>query len=380
MLIVSGNGKTRKLLNNVESALAIEKFLLLLDGCVSGVKMRKDKIDEAFNIVKDVLNIDMLESHFKILDLSSIDILKNDYLKSIIITDETVGNLSYSNNRIIGRGIIDSYSEAVRDMNTYCVSKNYFRSDKLLRFPALYENRSSVSIMTVEPYEINTLDYYIRDAFGNVLICGCGLGYVAYMLALKENVKSITIVENNQDVIDLFHHQVFPQIPNNEKINIINDNAMNYLYNIDLSLYDFINVDIWFDVFDMVYPYLKCLLLEEKYPNTKFTYWIENTFYVSLQRELLSNILSIFSHSSIDSSDSFLLPLTNYIINNSYDIINSQESLNKFLSISNLKSKLIDYSKDNFDNLEVLGSMINSVRNDMISNIDFLQSCKKLIK
>lgn len=380
MLIVSGNGKTRKLLNNVESALAIEKFLLLLDGCVSGVKMRKDKIDEAFNIVKDVLNIDMLESHFKILDLSSIDILKNDYLKSIIITDETVGNLSYSNNRIIGRGIIDSYSEAVRDMNTYCVSKNYFRSDKLLRFPALYENRSSVSIMTVEPYEINTLDYYIRDAFGNVLICGCGLGYVAYMLALKENVKSITIVENNQDVIDLFHHQVFPQIPNNEKINIINDNAMNYLYNIDLSLYDFINVDIWFDVFDMVYPYLKCLLLEEKYPNTKFTYWIENTFYVYLQRELLSNILSIFSHSSIDSSDSFLLPLTNYIINNSYDIINSQESLNKFLSISNLKSKLIDYSKDNFDNLEVLGSMINSVRNDMISNIDFLQSCKKLIK
>ena len=110
MLIVSGNGKTRKLLNNVESALAIEKFLLLLDGCVSGVKMRKDKIDEAFNIVKDVLNIDMLESHFKILDLSSIDILKNDYHKSIIITDETVGNLSYSNNRIIGRGIIDSYS------------------------------------------------------------------------------------------------------------------------------------------------------------------------------------------------------------------------------------------------------------------------------
>lgn len=380
MLIISGNGKTRKLMEKVESALALEEFLFLLDGCVSGVKMRKDKIDEAFNIVKDNPNMNMIGSCFNILDLSATDILKNDYLKNIKVKDETIGNLSYSNNRVIGRGIIDSYSEAIRDMNTYQVSKNYFRSDHVLKFPALYDKNSSVCIMTVEPYEINTLDYYIKDAFGNVLICGCGLGYVTYMLALKDNVKSITILENNQNVIDLFQHQIYPQIPNNEKINIINDEALNYLYNNNLSCYDFIHVDLWFDVIDMVYPYLKCLMLEEKYPNTMFTYWIENTFYIYLQKELLSNILSISTQSTFDSSNFFLSPLTNHIINNSFDTINSQESLNRFLSINNLKNMLLDYSKNNFDNLEVLTTLTNSIRSEMISNIDFLHECKKLTR
>ena len=380
MLIISGNGKTRKLMEKVESALALEEFLFLLDGCVSGVKMRKDKIDEAFNIVKDNPNMNMIGSCFNILDLSATDILKNDYLKNIKVKDETIGNLSYSNNRVIGRGIIDSYSEAVRDMNTYRVSKNYFRSDHVLKFPALYDKNSSVCIMTVEPYEINTLDYYIKDAFGNVLICGCGLGYVVYMLALKDNVKSITILENNQNVIDLFQHQIYPQIPNNEKISIIQNEALNFLYNNNLSCYDFIHVDLWFDVIDMVYPYLKCLMLEEKYPNTMFTYWIENTFYIYLQKELLSNILSISTQSTFDSSNFFLSPLTNHIINNSFDTINSQDSLNSFLSINNLKNMLLDYSKNNFDNLECLTTFTNSIRSEMISNIDFLHKCNKFKK
>ena len=200
------------------------------------------------------------------------------------------------------------------------------------------------------------------------------------MLALKDNVKSITILENNQNVIDLFQHQIYPQIPNNEKISIIQNEALNFLYNNNLSCYDFIHVDLWFDVIDMVYPYLKCLILEEKYPNTMFTYWIENTFYIYLQKELLSNILSISTQSTFDSSNFFLSPLTNHLINNSFDTINSQDSLNSFLSINNLKNMLLDYSKNNFDNLECLITFTNSIRSEMISNIDFFHKCKKLTR
>ena len=52
--------------------------------------------------------------------------------------------------------------------------------------------------------------------------------------------------------------------------------------------YDWANIDIWNDTFDMAYPYMKCLLLEQKHPQTQFTYWLEKAFYTNMQREILT--------------------------------------------------------------------------------------------
>ena len=44
----------------------------------------------------------------------------------------------------------------------------------------------------------------------------------------------------------------------------------------------------------MVIPYLTTLPLEEKFPDTHFSYWIERTFYVDLQAEILKRIVDIW--------------------------------------------------------------------------------------
>ena len=66
------------------------------------------------------------------------------------------------------------------------------------------------------------------SAFGNVLTFGLGLGYYAYMVSEKESVESVTIVEMNEDVIQLFKKYVLPQFKNAEKIKIIKADAFEY--------------------------------------------------------------------------------------------------------------------------------------------------------
>ena len=65
--------------------------------------------------------------------------------------------------------------------------------------------------MTITPNEIETMKEAVDKASGNVLTFGLGLGYYAYMVSEKENVESVTIVDSNEDVIDLFKKYVLPQ-------------------------------------------------------------------------------------------------------------------------------------------------------------------------
>ena len=74
--------------------------------------------------------------------------------------------------------------------------------------------------MSVTPNEVYTVQPAIDNAKGKVLTLGCGMGYFAYMASLKEEVESITIIELEQDVIDLFENSILPQFENKDKIYI----------------------------------------------------------------------------------------------------------------------------------------------------------------
>jgi len=43
----------------------------------------------------------------------------------------------------------------------------------------------------------------LRDLFGRVLLGGLGLGWIAEHAASKKNVKSVTVIEISQEVIDM---------------------------------------------------------------------------------------------------------------------------------------------------------------------------------
>lgn len=139
------------------------------------------------------------------------------------------------------------------------------------KYPCILQN--SREWMLITPNEIETMKKPIEESFGNVLTYGLGLGYFAYMTSLKENVESITIVENDCNVINLFEKYILTQFEFGDKIKIIQSDA--YFYAGKKIKYDYVFVDIWHDPTDGVEAYLKFKKLEIS--NTKYAYWIEDT-------------------------------------------------------------------------------------------------------
>ncbi len=133
--------------------------------------------------------------------------------------------------------------------------------------------------MTVTPLEINTIQPAIDSAHGHVLAYGLGLGYFAYMAARKASVETVTIVELNENVIDMFNEYLLPQFHEcSKKITIIHANAFMYA-NIEMqkgNIYDEFS-DLRHDVYDGEPLYLKMKEFEVYSPNSKFMYWIEKS-------------------------------------------------------------------------------------------------------
>lgn len=142
-------------------------------------------------------------------------------------------------------------------------------------YPSIYQNGRLW--MSVTPNEINTMKKPIKEAKGKVLTFGLGLGYYAYMVSLKEDVQEITIIEKDQNVIQLFKEYILPQFKFKDKIKIINIDAYDYLESMKDNNYDYVFVDIYHDASDGKEVYLKFKPYQEKLINTKFSYWIYDT-------------------------------------------------------------------------------------------------------
>ena len=151
-------------------------------------------------------------------------------------------------------------------------SLGYF--DKPFYYPAVYEGNRLW--MSVTPNGINTMKKPIEEAFGNVLTIGLGLGYYTFMVANKDNVKSVTVIERDKEVIELFKKYILPQIKNKDKIKIIEEDCFSYLEHFDSSI-DYAFIDIWHDVLDGLPLYKRIREYEKNYPKTRFSYWIYET-------------------------------------------------------------------------------------------------------
>ena len=136
--------------------------------------------------------------------------------------------------------------------------------------------------MTITPSEMLTMAKAIKAMHGNICCFGLGLGYFAFMAGLRDEVTSITIVENNQNVIDLFTKYLLPQFPCKDKIKIIKVNAFEYMQGLSDTLFDCIFVDIWHDAND-IEDYVKSRKLLAQLKKTDVHYWIEQEMLARLQ-------------------------------------------------------------------------------------------------
>lgn len=154
-------------------------------------------------------------------------------------------------------------------------------------FPFFAVTQKDEIWMSIIPHEINTMKQPIENAFGNVLVLGLGLGYYVFNVVSKKNVNSVTIIENDKKIINLFNKYLLPKFPNKEKISIICADAINFIKD-SPKKFDYVFADIWHNVGDGEMLYLKLKGKEKYKPNAKFDYWIETSIIAMLRRQTLT--------------------------------------------------------------------------------------------
>ena len=137
--------------------------------------------------------------------------------------------------------------------------------------------------MSLIPHEIETMKEPFSHFEGNVLIYGLGLGYAAYMASICKNVTSVTIVEKDKLILDLFKERMLPLFENKEKIHLIHDDAISFAEtNKKECEFDFLFADLWRTGEDGLELYAK---LKKQEGAAKINrYWIEEEIYIYLRR------------------------------------------------------------------------------------------------
>ena len=193
--------------------------------------------------------------------------------------------------------------------------------------------------MSLNPNEIETMKPYIKKAKGDVLVLGLGMGYVPFMMALKPEVKSITIVEKDPDIISLFNSLIYPSFKNKEKIKIVEDDAIDYVRK--QNKFDYIFADLWHSPEDGL-----SLFVQLKRINRSIDCWLEVSMYALLRRCMIS-LIEENTLGYGEDNYKFAKTYTDKVINRYYQktknlTLNNDEDLNKLLNKDNLLSLLIN--------------------------------------
>lgn len=141
--------------------------------------------------------------------------------------------------------------------------------------------------MSIKPSEIVTSQAAVDAAFGRVVTFGLGLGYFVFMALRKENVRSVTVVERDPAVIELFRKYVLPQFPRKNDVQIVCSDAFDFMGG--PMPFDFAFVDIWHDISDGCQLYVRAKEFERKHKDIIFAYWLERSIRCALADSLFDN-------------------------------------------------------------------------------------------
>lgn len=198
--------------------------------------------------------------------------------------------------------------------------------------------------MSITPHEIYTMKDDINKVSGNVLVLGLGLGYFLYMISLKEDVKKITVIEKDKNIINIFKSLLFSKF-NQEKIEIIEADAIDYL-NENKKQYDYVYCDLYHNQFDALPLYIKIKNVEKQYEKTTFLYWIETSIIALIRRCVLSLLEEQYDNLKEDNylkSENDIDKLINALYFRTKNIqINNEIQLKEFLSKENILNLIKD--------------------------------------
>lgn len=123
------------------------------------------------------------------------------------------------------------------------------RAGKYLRLYSLKENQI---VMSNTPMEMETNVNFVTVAHGNVFVAGLGIGLVLLAIQNKPEVTEITILEKEQEVIDL----IAKHLPLNSKVKLVKGDAFTYKTD---EKFDVLYFDIWNSISAENYEEMKAL-------------------------------------------------------------------------------------------------------------------------
>lgn len=157
-------------------------------------------------------------------------------------------------------------------------------------YPCVMENNHEW--MAIKPNEIETMSAAVQSVSGNVLTFGLGLGYFAYMASRKEQVRHVTVVERDNQVIALFNRFILPQFENPDKITVICADAFDFADNeLPKATFDWVFTDLWHDASDGLDLYLQMKGKESLCPSSRYLYWIETSLLSALRWQVFDAVM-----------------------------------------------------------------------------------------
>ena len=284
-----------------------------------------------------------LAKSYNLKDIKELDI--NEYKNNPYFKNTKIANPIKFKDYILKTSFYRPYEVNLID-SINVDDKKYYKETNSLgyfidKFPYIEIIKNDITWMSITPHEINTMKNDINKMKGNIIVQGLGLGYIAYMLSNKDDVNKISIVEKDENIIDIFNKLLFPQFKNKEKIKIIKDDAIEYINKEEnLKDIDFVYCDLYHNPFDALPLYIKMKQIENK--NITYLYWIEKEIVALIRRYLLSLIEEYFlgytekDYKKVKNNEDKIYNYFYSLIKEK--VISSEDDLIKLLSDENIKN------------------------------------------
>jgi hypothetical protein len=269
---------------------------------------------------------------------------ENPYYKNIKLDDVYSETVRYENATIKKRTLMNmNFHKSMGKYLFHYHPIGYFDED--IDLPVLKEGSDKVW-MSPAISEIESMGDGIEKGHGKCMTMGLGIGVLPYLWLLKDEVESVTIVEFNNDVIDLFEKYIRPQFKTDKKFEIIHGNAFDY-YNEDfLNQFDYVYVDFWESTEDGLEYYTK--LMEKKIDLPHIDYWIEDSILYDLKYLIVPYLYTLYEGNNvlnfIESMDEYskeLAEKVNKYFKTRHDVIRTEDELLSFIHKKDVLRKIL---------------------------------------
>ncbi|MBP1920969.1 hypothetical protein [Youngiibacter multivorans] len=254
---------------------------------------------------------------------------ENPYFKNIRLDKIETPTVKYSKDIIPKRTLMNT--DFNRQLGKYLFHYHpvgYFNID--LEMPSLKEG--NITWMSPAPSEIISMGDGVEKGTGKCLTMGLGIGLLPYLWLLKDEVESVTVIEHNKDVIDLFNKVILPQFNTSKSLEIIHGDAFEYFTDEFLNRFDYAYIDFWESNEDGLVDYIR--LMEKKVTLPHIDFWIEESI-LSLAKQIVAlYLITLYQGRSItefiaslDEDNRRLARKANKFFKKRTEVISTEEEL-----------------------------------------------------